>query len=98
MATAHFVDPWSEGDNSFETDPPNSVLAFVEAAADAVVVIKEPMLEAGQLSYSVDVLERTVPAQGGPVTLFIDPFGRPLSPVSVRGVRRRERRRTRRRV
>ena len=45
--------------------------------------------------YPIDVLEGTVPAQTGPVTLFIDPFGRPLSPVSVAGVRRRERRRMR---
>jgi hypothetical protein len=28
-----------------------------------------------------------VPAHTGPVTLFIDPFGRPLSPISVCGVR-----------
>jgi hypothetical protein len=103
MAAADFVDLWDEADNSFATDPPNAVLAFVEAdagadaPADAVVVIKEPTLEAGRLSYSIDVLEGTVPAEGGPVTLFIDPFGRPLSPVSVCGVRRRERRRTRRR-
>jgi hypothetical protein len=38
-----------------------------------------------------------VPAQTGPVTLFIDPFGRLLSPVSVCGVRQRENRRARRR-
>jgi hypothetical protein len=99
MTTADFVDLWDEGDNSFATDPPNAVLAFVEAGADApadaVVVIKTPVLDDGQLSYSVDVLEGTVPAQSGPVTLFIDPFGRPLSPVSVCGVRRRERRRAR---
>ena len=101
LTTADFVDLWAVGDNSFESDPPNAVLAFVEAGADAptdaVIVIKNPTLEDGQLSYSVDVLEGTVPAKGGPVTLFIDPFGRPLSPVSVCGVRRRERRRMRRR-
>jgi len=60
-------------------------------------VIKEPQLEDGRLSYSVEVLEGALPAQSGPATLFIDPFGRPLSPVSVCGVRRRERRRMRRR-
>ena len=100
MATADFVELWGEGDNSFEADPPNAVLSFVEPGADtptdAVVVIKKPTLENAQLSYSVDVLEGTVPTQAGPVTLFIDPFGRPLSPVSVCGVRRRERRRDRR--
>jgi hypothetical protein len=102
MATGDFVDLWGEGDNSFATDPPNAVLAFVEAGADApadtVVVITDPVLDADGLSYSIEVLEGTVPIQGGPVTLFIDPFGRPLSPVSVCGVRRRSRRRTRRRM
>jgi len=102
MSTADFVDLWSKGDNSFETDPPNAVLALVEdgsdTPADAVVVIKEPRLFDRQLSYSVEVLEGTVPITGGPVTLFIDPFGRPLSPVSVCGVRRRGRRRARRRA
>jgi len=101
MTTADFVDLWGEGDNSFEADPPNAVLAFVEsgadAPADAVVVIKDPVLDGGQLSYSIDVLEGSVPAQGGPVTLFIDPLGRPLSATSVAGVRRRGGRRERRR-
>jgi hypothetical protein len=48
MTTADFVDLWGEGDNSFEEDPPNAVLAFLEsgdqAPADAVVVIKQPRL------------------------------------------------------
>ena len=102
MATADFVELWAEGDNSFEEDPPNAVLAFLEPGdqvpEDAVVVIQEPRLEDGHLTYSIEPLEGTVPAQAGPVTLFIDPFGRPLSPVSVCGVRRREARRERRRI
>jgi hypothetical protein len=77
------------------------VLSFLEAGGDVpddcVIVIKQPRLSDGELSYAIDVLEGTVPAQTGPVTLFIDPFGRPLSPVSVCGVRRRQRRRMRRR-
>ncbi len=87
MTTVDFVDLWAEGDNSFEEDPPNAVLAFLEpgdeAPEDAVVVIQQPRLANGQLSYSIKTLEGTVPTQAGPVTLFIDPFGRPLSPVSV---------------
>ena len=101
MTTADFVELWGAGENSFEADPPNAVLAFLEPSAeapdDAVIVIKEPRLTDGELSYSIEVLEGAVPANTGPVTLFIDPFGRPLSPVSVCGVRRRERRRDRRR-
>jgi hypothetical protein len=102
MTTADFVDLWGAGENSFEADPPNAVLSFLEPGGevpeDAVVVITEPQLNGDELSYSIDVLEGAVPAHTGPVTLFIDPFGRPLSPVSVCGVRRRERRRMRRRV
>jgi hypothetical protein len=102
MATTDFVDLWAEGDNSFEEDPPNAVLAFLEPGdqvpEDAVVVIQQPRLENGHLSYSIEALEGSIPTQAGPVTLFIDPFGRPLSPVSVCGVRRRERRRERRRI
>jgi hypothetical protein len=102
MSTADFVDLWAIGDNSFETDPPNAVLSFLEpdadAPEDAVVVLSKPNLDGkGDLAYSIQVLEGTVPAHTGPVTLFIDPFGRPLSPVSVCGVRRRGRRRARRR-
>jgi len=99
MATTDFVDLWAEGDNSFKEDPPNAVLAFLEpgdnAPEDAVVVIQDPRLEHGNLTYSIQPLDGTLPTQSGPVTLFIDPFGRPLSPVSVCGVRRRERRRRR---
>jgi hypothetical protein len=101
MTTADFVDLWGERENSLEEEPPNAVLAFLEpndqAPEDAVVVIKQPRLENGNLSYSIETLEGTVPTHTGPVTLFIDPFGRPLSPVSVGGIRRRERRRDRRR-
>ena len=102
MTTADFVDLWAIGDNSFETDPPNAVLAFLEPGGDVpddvVIVLKEPNLDgAGNLSYTIEVLDGTVPTHAGPVSLFIDPFGRPLSPVSVCGVRRRGRRRARRR-
>ena len=102
MSTDDFVDLWAVGDNSFEADPPNAVLSFLEpdvdAPNDAVIVLRKPDLDgAGSLSYSIKVLDGTVPTHTGPVTLFIDPFGRPLSPVSVCGVRRRERRRARRR-
>ncbi|MGZ6669095.1 MAG: hypothetical protein ACXVH3_30850, partial [Solirubrobacteraceae bacterium] len=82
MATTDFVDLWAEGDNSFEEDPPNAVLSFLEAGdqapEDAVIVIERPRLENGNLSYAIKPLEGTVPTHTGPVTLFIDPFGRPL--------------------
>ena len=36
-------------------------------------------------TYTVDMLEGSLPAKGELVSIFIDPFGRPLSPVSLAG-------------
>jgi hypothetical protein len=65
------------------------------ALEDAVVVIQDPHLDEDTLTYSIELLDGTVPTATGPCALFIDPFGRPLSPVSAAGMRRRERRRER---
>lgn len=94
-----FVDLWDEGENSFAENPPNAVLAFLEPGDDVpddvVTVIKNPRMDGTSLSYEVKVLEGTLPAHAkGGVTLFIDPFGRPLSPGSAAGVHRRRGRRT----
>jgi hypothetical protein len=101
MKTGEFVDDWGTGPNSFAEDPPNAVLSFVEpdqdAPSDVVVVLRAPQLAERDLGYSVEVLDGEMPASAGPCTLFIDPLGRPLSPVSIAGVRRRGRRRERRR-
>ena len=101
MSTEHFVNVWSEGENSFADDPPNAVLSYLDPKhdfpADTVVVLREPRLEGGDLTYSVEILDGTLPKEAGPVALFIDPFGRPLSPVSLAGMNRRDRRRDRRR-
>ncbi len=100
LGTSDFVGLWAEGENSFAEDPPNAVLAFLEpgddAPEDAVVVLRDPVMADGSLSYSIEVLEGAVPSATGPVSLFIDPLGRPLSPGSVAGVHRRQRRRGRR--
>ena len=101
MTTEQFVDQWTEGPNSFFEDPPNAVLSYVgtgeDIPSDAVVVLRDPVVLGSSLSYSIEVLEGTVPAESGAVTLFIDPLGRPLSPVSLAGKNRRDRRRDRRR-
>ena len=100
MATRQFVELWAEGEDSFEQDPPNAVLSFAEpddrAPEDAVVVLQSPVLEGDTLTYGIEVLDGAVPAKTGPIALFIDPFGRPLSPVSAAGMHRRDRRRDRR--
>ena len=102
LTTRRFVELWGEGENSFAADPPNAVLSFLEHDSappeDVVVVLRDPRLQQNALVYDVDLLEGELPATAGPCSLFIDPFGRPLSPVSAAGIRRRERRRMRRRI
>ena len=68
-----------------------------DTPSDAVVVLRDPVATGSSLTYSIEVLDGTVPAESGAVTLFIDPLGRPLSPVSLAGMNRRDRRRDRRR-
>jgi hypothetical protein len=97
MTSGQFVNLWTEGDNSFAPDPPNAVLSFVDPGGDlpqdCVAVLSHPRLEETSICYSIEVLEGSVPTSSGACTLFIDPLGRPLSPVSVAGMRRRDRRR-----
>jgi hypothetical protein len=97
MHTRKFVDQWGEGEDSFAEDPPNAVVSFLEdgdaVPEEVTMTIRDPQLTGDTLTYKVDILDGTLPAKAGPCSLFIDPVGRPLSPMSVAGVRRRQRRR-----
>lgn len=97
VSTRSFVNEWGEGENSFAQDPPNAVVSFLENGdaipEEATVVLRDPQLAEDSLTYKIELLEGKLPAQAGPCSLFIDPIGRPLSPVSIAGVRRRQRRR-----
>ena len=92
MPTRVFVPFWSEGKDSFAKDNPNANLSILEkdkALADIVVELRNPVLKGEDLSYEIKILEGTMPAKGGPVALFIDIIGMPLTPVSVAGATRR---------
>ena len=96
LTPRQFVELWAEGENSFADDPPNAVLSFLDEADsidDAIFVLQEPRLEGDLITYKIAVLEGSVPSSSRSCSLFIDPFGQPLSPVSVAGMRRRSRRR-----
>ena len=99
LTTKQFIDEWDLGENSFASDPPNAVISFVEkgdeSPEDVIVVLKDPVLASDSLTYTVDILEGSLPPKGELVSVFIDPFGRPLSPVSLAGMNRRARRRGR---
>ena len=99
VTTEHFVAKWGEGDDSFESNPPNAVLSVVEKPepVDVVVVLKNPRLEAGNLLYDVEVTDGDKAVTGETSSLFIDIIGRPITPLSVAGVARRTTRRTVRR-
>lgn len=92
VSSRRFISEWGEGENSFAEDPPNAVVSFLEEG-DAVpeevtVVLRDPQLIESTLTYKIDVLDGKLPARAGPCSLFIDPIGKPLSPVSIAGSRR----------
>jgi hypothetical protein len=91
MPTSKFIPMWSEGKDSFLKDPPNGTVSVFHDGhlSSLVVVLRNPRLANGNLSYDVQVLEGTPPASGGAASLFIDIIGMPLTPMSYAGVARR---------
>jgi len=87
LRSRNFIELWEIGAHSFRVDPPNAVLSFLDDGDhdDVVVVLRDPRLAGCELTYEVDVLEGVLPKRAGPCTVFIDAFGRPLSPASVVG-------------
>lgn len=91
MPTSQFVPMWSQGKDSFLKDPPNATLSILDGGkvSSVVVVLRNPRLAGGDLSYDVQVLEGTPPARGGAASLFIDIIGMPRTPYSYAGAARR---------
>ena len=82
---------WSEGKDSFLSDPPNADLSIFEDGTlrQTVVELRDPKLEGEDLHYTVRIIEGDMPELGTEVSLFIDVIGMPLTPLSVAGARRR---------
>jgi hypothetical protein len=91
MATEAFVPFWSQGTDSFLSDPPNADLSIVEDGMlrQTVVVLRDPVLEGEDLHYTGQILDGDMPVLGEAVSVFIDVIGMPLTPVSYAGVARR---------
>ena len=87
----------TEGENNFKENPPNAAISIFGASNEITEVVvglpERPVLRGKDLVFTVKVIEGVLPSEGGPVVMFIDPIGRPLSPGSVAGVHRRHRRR-----
>ena len=90
---------WSEGNDNLAEDPPNATLSIFgkNEIADLVLELKNPKMEGDKFTYDIKLLDGEIPDFGGRASLFIDPAGMPLTPVSVAGVSRRAARRTVRR-
>jgi len=91
--TAHVIENWGAGADSFAQNPPNATVSgFSKSGADirdVVVVLKSPKLEGDRLTFDVDVLEGDLTGADGPASVFIDIIGRPFTPLSFAGVARR---------
>jgi hypothetical protein len=78
VLTKDFLKEWDEGSDSFAKDPPNATISVLSAngdsVEDAVIVLKSPKLEGGNLTFEVSVLEGGVSKATGPASLFIDWF------------------------
>src|SRR5215213_9790833 len=79
VMTAQFIMQWDEGKDSFAKDPPNATVSVLggdgSKVSDAVVTLKAPKLEGGNLTFDVVVLEGSLAGSSGPAALFIDRFG-----------------------
>lgn len=95
MKTSRFVPFWSEGTNSFKSDPPNADISIVEGGKlrQVIAILEDPVLSGRNLSYKVKVLQGDLPTRGTDVSVFIDVIGMPLTPMSYAGFARRSFRR-----
>src|SRR5262245_57771200 len=91
--TAHLIEEWGSGSDSFGKDPPNATVSGFNkdgsTIRDAVVVLKSPKLEGDRLTFDVQVLEGDLNGADGAVSVFIDIIGLPFTPLSYAGVARR---------
>jgi hypothetical protein len=95
MKTTRFIPFWSEGKDSFKSNPPNADISIIEGKElkQIVVELQDPVLNGDNLAYTVKILQGTMPATGADVSVFIDIIGRPWTPMSYAGVARRAYRR-----
>jgi hypothetical protein len=100
--TVHVIEDWAKGHDNFAENPPNATVSgFTKdgtGVKDAVVVLMNPKLEGDRLTFEVEVLEGDLNGASGSAAVFIDLIGRPFTPLSFAGARRRVWRRTARRM
>ena len=97
VLTAHLLDEWAVGSDSFAKDPPNATVSVLSSdgttVLDAVVTLNTPSMQGDDLTFDVAVLEGNLDGAEGPASVFIDIIGMPFTPLSYAGVARRSARR-----
>jgi hypothetical protein len=92
-----YVDMVYNGPDNFVENPPNATLMVLKGEEMIPVVMElsaKPRVDGNNLVYdTVKVIQGDAPTGGKTAVLFIDTIGRPMSPGSVAGVHRRQRRR-----
>jgi hypothetical protein len=75
MKTEAFVPFWSRGSDNFLSDPPNADLSILEDGTlrQAVVVLRDPVLQGEDLHYTVEIIDGEVPVLGESVSVFTSP-------------------------
>jgi len=91
MNTMSFIPFWSQGKDSFKSNPPNADISLLDGSklTQIIVELQDPALVGDDLAYTVKVLQGEMPAKAADVSVFIDFIGRPLTPLSFAGVARR---------
>jgi hypothetical protein len=90
MPTSAFIPFWKDGKDSFLKDPPHANLSIFGAGkVTVVVVLRDPVLTGEDLSHDIKILQGEPPPAAGPVSVFIDIIGMPMTPLSYAGADRR---------
>ncbi|ODT12176.1 MAG: hypothetical protein ABS35_40880 [Kaistia sp. SCN 65-12] len=91
--TAHLLEEWAEGSDSFAKDPPNATVSVFakdgSTVKDAVVTLMTPKAEGTDIVFDVAVLAGDLGKADGPASVFIDIIGMPFTPLSFAGAARR---------
>jgi hypothetical protein len=95
LGTRDFLALWDRGEHGFEAHPPVALLAFLDPLLgpeeappdDVAVVLRDPYVRGDALTYTVELLAGTLPAETGSCSLFIDARTRPPALRSVADLR-----------
>jgi hypothetical protein len=92
VLTAHLLEEWATGKDSFAADPPNATVSVLKKdggdVLDAVVTLNAPKMEGDDLTFDVQVLEGSLEVVTDRHRHF-DIIGMPFTPRSFAGVARR---------